>query len=94
MPTLSVVLCCAHGAAVQALAEALKQNSTITTIQLQDNQIDDEGAKARSLCQHNVVVMASDKYRAPAARSPGIGRGPQAEQHHHDYQTERKPTRQ
>ena len=47
--------CCFHGAAVQALAEALEQTSTIAVIDLRRNQISDKGAKARRGCIYTVL---------------------------------------
>ena len=46
----------ALSAMLQALGEALKHNGTVTTIDIKDNRIGDEGAKAHSCCR--VVSVA------------------------------------
>ena len=52
---------CAAGAAVQALAEALQHNCTVTIIELGMNHIGDEGAKARFGCQYSLVLIPFER---------------------------------
>ena len=64
----------------QALAETLKQNSSLTTISLSYNAIGADGAKAAVLLRPSLASM----WPACSAR-PGTGRGFEAEQQpHHD----------
>ena len=62
-PALGLVLiaspCRALHAAIQALGEALKQNSSVTSIMLCSNRIGKEGAKARFGCQQGLVLIVS-----------------------------------
>ena len=47
--------CCAAASAVQALGEALKQNSAVTIMDLNMNRIGDGGAKAGFGCHWSLV---------------------------------------
>ena len=51
----------------QALAEILRTNRTVTRIDLADNQIGDEGAKARKNSP-----KATDLHHPPSPQAPGM----------------------
>ena len=69
----------------QALAEALKQNRTISTFDLEGNNVDTEGAKART--DFGMVVRPAD---VRAHVPPGLSRGCHAERQHHSLEPPRQ----